>query len=99
MAPNPSTSASLHLYTAEISRIYLDAMENLDIKLADNVTISCEVVEIPLTYVAADKLTEGTLVERLGGILEHFQRIHKGILRGREYAQMQIECSSHKTDI
>lgn len=91
MTPSPSTSASLHLYTAGISRIYLDAMENLDIKLAESLTISCEVVEIPLTYVAADRLTEGTLVERLGGILECFQRIHGGILREGEHVQMQID--------
>lgn len=89
MTPDPSTPASLHLYTAEISRIYLDATENLDIKLAENLTISCEVVQIPSTYVAADRLTEGTLVERLGGMLERFQRVHESILTGSSHAQTQ----------
>lgn len=99
MTPNPSTPASLHLYTAKIPRIYLDATENLDIKLAENLTISCEVIQIPSTYVAADKLTEGTLVERLGGILEHFQRVHESILTGGSRAPTGQSSGHRRADI
>lgn len=81
ITPNPLTPASLHLYTAEISRIYLEATENLDIKLGEKLTISREVVEIPSS---CNNLREETLVERLGEILERCHESMKVLQEERD---------------
>lgn len=67
MTPNPRTSSSLYLFAASIPRAYLDAMEDLDLEVRDNLVITREVVEVPTQY---GRLNEGGLVERLGEILE-----------------------------
>lgn len=90
MTPNPSTSASLHLYTAEIPQAYLDAMENLDTGLGEKLTISREVVQIPFTYVPADKLDEGTLVERLGGILERCHEFMRALQEEKDLYERKL---------
>ncbi|KAL0633879.1 hypothetical protein Q9L58_007181 [Maublancomyces gigas] len=89
ITPNPLTPASLHLYTAEISRIYLEAMENLDIKLEEGLTISREVVEIPSSY---KNLREGALVERLGEILE---RCHESMRVLQEERDLERKVRKH----
>lgn len=97
MTPNPSTSGSIYLFAASIPQDYLDAIENLDLEVKENIIISREVVEIPSKDVPASKLGEGDLVERLGEILGNAYIYHEAMrvlqdekdLHDRKFARVQ----------